>query len=194
MHVETGRRESVVRTRLEILVTLISCVGDNFHNKDSDWRYDREVSRDGKANAVLPPPECFKTRFSFYIKHKLCHDFFFWVFIICLALAFSCLKARTFSAVGFRKSFRWALSFFNSLFTSIVKPRYFREFIFKNAEFWNSVVRNLNQSICKLSHWILRQGLLIRQPRHTQSAEGHSVSPVEFPVFRNRFIISKRSF
>ena len=46
-------------------------------------------------------------------EQKLCQDVFFWVFIICLALAFSCLKASTFSAVGFQKSFRWA--FFRSL-------------------------------------------------------------------------------
>ena len=61
------------------------------------------------------------------------------------------------------------LTFFNSLFTNIVKPRYFREFVFRNVGFWNSLVRNLNQSICKLSHWLLRQGQLVRQPRHTHS-------------------------
>ena len=86
------------------------------------------------------------------------------------------------------------LTFFNNLFTNSVKPQYFREFVFRNVGFWNSLVRNLNQSTCKLSHWILRQGQLVRQPRHTQSAEGHPVSPVEFPVFSSRFIISKRSF
>ena len=41
-------------------------------------------------------------------EQKLCQDVFFWVFIICLALAFSCLKASTFSAEGFRQSFRGA--------------------------------------------------------------------------------------
>ena len=86
------------------------------------------------------------------------------------------------------------LTFSNSLFTNIVKPRYFREFVLRNVGFWNSLVRNFNQSISKLSHWILRQGQLVRQPRHTQSVEGHPVSPVESPVFSNRFIISKRSF
>ena len=78
------------------------------------------------------------------------------------------------------------LSFFDSLFTSIVKPRYFREFVFRNVGFGNSLVCNLNQSICKLSHWILIQGQLVRQPRHTQGAEGHPVSPVEFLVFSSR--------
>ena len=151
-------------------------------------------------------------------EQKLCHDVSFWVLIICVALAFSCLKASTFSAEGFQKSspdvilcgwLGWKhqltnyfsekfllsfLTFFNSLFTNIVKPRHFREFVFRNAGFWNSFVCNLSQSICKLSHWILRQGQLIRQPRHTQSVEWHPVSPVKFPVLSSRFIISKRSF
>ena len=123
--------------------------------------------------------------------------FSFWVVIVCLALAFSCLKASTFSAEEFRKSFRWAvlrslIAFF--FFTNIVKPRYFREFVFRNVGFGYSFVCNLNQSICNLSHWILRQGQLVRQPRHTQTAEGHPVTPVEFPMFSNMFIISMRSF
>ena len=41
-------------------------------------------------------------------EQKVCHDVFFWVFITCLALAFKCLTASTYSAEGFRKSFRWA--------------------------------------------------------------------------------------
>ena len=63
-------------------------------------------------------------------EQKLCQDVFFWVFIIFLAFAFSYLKASTFSAVGFRKSFRWAffLSFIACLQTSF-KPRYFLSLI-----------------------------------------------------------------
>ena len=86
------------------------------------------------------------------------------------------------------------LTFFISMFANSVKPRYFREFVFRNVGFWNRSVCNLNRCICKLSQWILRQGQLIRQPRHTQSAVGHPVNPVEFPVFTSRFIISKRRF
>ena len=41
-------------------------------------------------------------------EQKLRHDVFFRVCIVCLALAFSCLKATTFSAERFQKSFRWA--------------------------------------------------------------------------------------
>ena len=36
-------------------------------------------------------------------EQKLCPDAFFGFFIISLALTFSCLKASTFSAEGFRK-------------------------------------------------------------------------------------------
>ena len=101
-------------------------------------------------------------------EQKPCHDVSFWVFIVCLALVFSCSGASTFSAEGFRKSFRW--TFLRSLIACLQTS--FRKLVFRNAGFWNSFVRNLNQSICKLSHWILRQGQLVRQPRHTQSAEG----------------------
>ena len=54
-------------------------------------------------------------------EQKLCQDVFFWVFIVCLALAFSCLKASTFSAERFQKSFRWAflLSLIACLQTSL---------------------------------------------------------------------------
>ena len=57
-----------------------------------------------------------------------------------------------------------------------------------------SVVCNLKWSTCKLSHWMLRQDLFVRQPRHTHSAEGHPVSSIECPVFSKRFIFCTWSF
>ena len=128
-------------------------------------------------------------------EQKLCHDVFFWVFSYMSGFGFQLLKSGYIFCRRVSEKFPLSfLTFFDSLFTSIVKPRYFQEFVFRNVGFWNSLVCNINQSICKLNHWILKQGQLVRQPRHTQSAEGHPVSPVEFLVFSNGFIISKRSF
>ena len=108
-------------------------------------------------------------------EQKLFHDVFFWVFFIIFGFGFQLLKSKYIFCRRVSKKFPLSfLPFFNSLFTNIVKPRYFREFIFRSVGFGNSLVCNLNQSICKLSHWILRQGQLARQPRHTQSAEGQS--------------------
>ena len=50
------------------------------------------------------------------------------------------------------------LTSFNGFFlTNTVKPMYFLEFVFRNVGFQNILVCNLDQSIRKLSHWILRQ-------------------------------------
>ena len=68
-------------------------------------------------------------------EQKLCHYVFFWAFIICLALAFSCLKASTFSTVGIRKSFRWA--FFLSLIACLQTSLNHGTFGSLFLEMWN---------------------------------------------------------
>ena len=143
--------------------------------------------------------DCFPDsfRFSFWCQWRT--ETLPWCFLLSFyymsGFGFQLLKSKYIFCRRVSKKFPLSfLTFFNSLFTNIVKPRYFREFVFRNVGFWNSLVCNLNQSICKLSHWILRQGQPVRQPRHTQSAEGHPVSPVEFPVLSSRLTISKGSF
>ena len=62
-------------------------------------------------------------------------EVFFWVFIKYLALAFSCLNASTFSAVVFRKSFRWA--FLRSLIACLQASLNHGAFGSSHLEMWD---------------------------------------------------------
>ena len=54
----------MVRTRLEILISLTSCVGDNFHDKDGEWKHGRLEKRETdsvlRLAAVLAVLSSFK--------------------------------------------------------------------------------------------------------------------------------------
>ena len=87
-------------------------------------------------------------------EQKLCHDVFFWVFMICLALAFSCLKASTLSVEGFRKQTKkFPLSFFFFLRSLIaclqtsLNHGTFRSLFLEMWDFGNSLVCNLKVSV-----------------------------------------------
>ena len=81
-------------------------------------------------------------------EQKLCRMFSL-SFYYMSGFGFQLLKSKYIFCSRVSKKFPLSfLTFFNSLFTNIVKPRYFRKFVFRNVGFGNSLVRNLNQSIC----------------------------------------------